>query len=175
MGNFLGSGWFCLLMVAGSIQAQTPSTNDLNPECLGNIICLIVDPLYRRFEVDVIVDDLMPSLATLCGMSVKMDLMGNVMFASVLSCFSRNMVKTFSSVEQLRLQGNHMSEYSVSVANLATLLLYLRVLPWAPSQSTRRRPSPHAAVPPSCCQSRRCSPLRIQTANESCVREAAAG
>ncbi|CAB1342683.1 unnamed protein product, partial [Coregonus sp. 'balchen'] len=96
-------------MIAVGIKAQkTASTNDLNPECLGNIIRLIVDPLLGRFEVDVI-----PGYS--CGMSVKLDPMGaGMMFASVLSCFAPKMDdKTFSLAGQLRLRGNHMSEDSV--------------------------------------------------------------
>uniref|UniRef100_A0A8C8JDZ8 ZP domain-containing protein n=1 Tax=Oncorhynchus tshawytscha TaxID=74940 RepID=A0A8C8JDZ8_ONCTS len=94
---FLSSGLFCLLMAAVGIQAQqTPSINDLNAECLGNVIRLSVAPLFE--EVDAVFNDtqiinLTPGLATQCGFSFKFDPMGNAMlFASLQNCFSQNMV-----------------------------------------------------------------------------------
>uniref|UniRef100_A0A674EN10 Uncharacterized LOC115195758 n=1 Tax=Salmo trutta TaxID=8032 RepID=A0A674EN10_SALTR len=92
-------------MAAVGIQAQqTPSINDLNAECLGNVIRLSVAPLFE--EVDAVFNDtqiinLTPGLATQCGFSFKFDPMGNAMFfASLQNCFSQNMVT-------LR---NHMTE-----------------------------------------------------------------
>uniref|UniRef100_A0A8C8IHU9 ZP domain-containing protein n=1 Tax=Oncorhynchus tshawytscha TaxID=74940 RepID=A0A8C8IHU9_ONCTS len=112
---------FCLLMAAVGIQAQqTPSINDLNAECLGNVIRLSVAPLFE--EVDAVFNDtqiinLTPGLATQCGFSFKFDPMGNAMlFASLQNCFSQNMVTLrtmFSLVMQFRLPGNHMTEDSV--------------------------------------------------------------
>uniref|UniRef100_A0A8C8H676 ZP-domain containing protein Ig-like domain-containing protein n=1 Tax=Oncorhynchus tshawytscha TaxID=74940 RepID=A0A8C8H676_ONCTS len=107
---------FCLLMAAVGIQAQqTPSINDLNAECLGNVIRLSVAPLFE--EVDAVFNDtqiinLTPGLATQCGFSFKFDPMGNAMFfASLQNCFSQNMDdKMFSLVMQFRLPGNHMTE-----------------------------------------------------------------
>lgn len=51
------------------------------------------------------------------------------------------------------------------------------VLPWASplSQSTHRQPSPVASVSPNCSQSRRYSPLSVQTADKLHMRQAAAG
>ncbi|XP_031675085.1 uncharacterized protein LOC116368573 [Oncorhynchus kisutch] len=113
---FLSSGLFCLLMAAVGIQAQqTPSINDLNAECLGNVIRLSVAPLFE--DVDAVFNDtqiinLTPGLATQCGFSFKFDPMGNAMFfASLQNCFSQNMDdKMFSLVMQFRLPGNHMTE-----------------------------------------------------------------
>ncbi|CDQ94946.1 unnamed protein product [Oncorhynchus mykiss] len=113
---FLSSGLFCLLMAAVGIQAQQPhSINDLNAECLGNVIRLSVAPLFE--EVDAVFNDtqiinLTPGLATQCGFSFKFDPMGNAMFfASLQNCFSQNMDdKMFSLVMQFRLPGNHMTE-----------------------------------------------------------------
>uniref|UniRef100_A0A674ELJ3 Uncharacterized LOC115192376 n=1 Tax=Salmo trutta TaxID=8032 RepID=A0A674ELJ3_SALTR len=108
---------FCLLMAAVGIQAQqTPSINDLNAECLGNVIRLSVAPLFE--EVDAVFNDtqiinLTPGLATQCGFSFKFDPMGNAMFfASLQNCFSQNMVtlSTVVLVMQFRLPGNHMTE-----------------------------------------------------------------
>lgn len=58
-----------------------------------------------------------------------------------------------------------------------TLLNEQGMLPRAPSpsQSTHSWPSPRAAVPPSCSQSRRCSPLCTQTTNELHMCKAVAG
>uniref|UniRef100_A0A8C7HXS8 ZP domain-containing protein n=1 Tax=Oncorhynchus kisutch TaxID=8019 RepID=A0A8C7HXS8_ONCKI len=103
-------------MAAVGIQAQqTPSINDLNAECLGNVIRLSVAPLFE--EVDAVFNDtqiinLTPGLATQCGFSFKFDPMGNAMFfASLQNCFSQNMDdKMFSLVMQFRLPGNHMTE-----------------------------------------------------------------
>lgn len=44
-----------------------------------------------------------------------------------------------------------------------------------PIPKPHRRPSPCTTAPPSCSQSRKCSTLRVQTANESRVQKAAAG
>ncbi|XP_055740334.1 uncharacterized protein LOC129824850 isoform X1 [Salvelinus fontinalis] len=115
MVPFLSSG-FCLLLAAVGIQAQQkPSINDLNAECLGNVIRLSVAPLFK--EVDAVFNDtqiinLTPGLATQCGFSFKIDPMGNAMFfASLQNCFSQNMDdQMFSLVMQFRLPGNHMNE-----------------------------------------------------------------
>ncbi|XP_045066206.1 uncharacterized protein LOC121549189 [Coregonus clupeaformis] len=116
---FFASGLFSLLMVAVGIQPhQTSSINDLNAECLGNVIRLSVAPHFEEeFEVDAVFNNtkimhLTPGLATQCGFSFKFDPMGNAMFfASLQNCFSRNMDdKMFSLVIQFRLPGNHLTE-----------------------------------------------------------------
>ncbi|KAK6297183.1 hypothetical protein J4Q44_G00317660 [Coregonus suidteri] len=97
---------------------QTSSINDLNAECLGNVIRLSVAPHFEEeFEVDAVFNNtkiihLTPGLATQCGFSFKFDPMGNAMFfASLQNCFSRNMDdKMFSLVIQFRLPGNHLTE-----------------------------------------------------------------
>ncbi|CDQ89847.1 unnamed protein product [Oncorhynchus mykiss] len=89
---FLSSGLLCLLIATVGIQAQqTPSINDLNAECLGNVIRLSVAHLFE--EVDAVFNDtqiinLTPGLATRCGFSFKFDPMGNAMFF----CFSSKLL-----------------------------------------------------------------------------------
>uniref|UniRef100_A0A6Q2XVN5 ZP domain-containing protein n=1 Tax=Esox lucius TaxID=8010 RepID=A0A6Q2XVN5_ESOLU len=114
MGCFLGSGWFCILMVSVSVKAQQmSSTKDHKPECLGNIVRLHVAAVLGN--VNSIVNDskvieLTPNLAAQCGFRYKFDRMGNAMlFASLLNCLAQSKDdKTLNLATQLRLHGKLM-------------------------------------------------------------------
>ncbi|KAJ7988051.1 hypothetical protein DPEC_G00319630 [Dallia pectoralis] len=113
MGCLFESGWFCILMVSVCVAQQTSSTNYHKPECLGNVVRLLVDSLFA--EVHGVVNDskvieLMPSQAAQCGFRWKVDHMGNgTLFASLLNCLSHSMDdKTLNLATQLRLHGKLM-------------------------------------------------------------------
>ncbi|XP_034384063.1 uncharacterized protein LOC117727742 [Cyclopterus lumpus] len=116
MGGLVGVGLILLISVV-NIEAQKKPSININSKCLGNIMRVDVGPLGGNLlEVSVVYNNsailLTSSLASQCGLSVKMDQLGNAMiFASLQNCFAQNLDdESFTTTLHLRLHGNRVVE-----------------------------------------------------------------
>uniref|UniRef100_A0A8C9X083 Uncharacterized LOC116066419 n=1 Tax=Sander lucioperca TaxID=283035 RepID=A0A8C9X083_SANLU len=90
---------------------------DINSKCLGNVMRVDVGPLGGNLlEVSGVINNsailFTPTLASMCGFSMKIDPLGNAMiYASLQNCFAQNVDdKAFTTKLNLRLHGNRMVE-----------------------------------------------------------------
>uniref|UniRef100_A0A3Q4I1S0 ZP domain-containing protein n=1 Tax=Neolamprologus brichardi TaxID=32507 RepID=A0A3Q4I1S0_NEOBR len=102
-------------------------------QCLGNVMRLNFSHFFFFFFVFLISSDntaipLTPSLASQCGISVKIDLLGNALiYASLQNCFVHNVDdKEFTTALHLRLHGNQLFEDEVY-----QVVKTCRYTPWA--------------------------------------------
>ncbi|XP_056284521.1 uncharacterized protein LOC130202792 [Pseudoliparis swirei] len=117
MGGLAGVGWLILLMAVVNIEAQKKPSINIDSKCLGNLMRVDVGPLGGNLlEVSVVYNNsailLTSSLASQCGLSVKIDQLGNAMiFASLQNCFAQNVDdEAFTTTLNLRLHGNQVVE-----------------------------------------------------------------
>uniref|UniRef100_A0A669B990 Uncharacterized LOC100695742 n=1 Tax=Oreochromis niloticus TaxID=8128 RepID=A0A669B990_ORENI len=120
MGHSLGLGWFILLIAVMNTEAQKRPPLNITAQCLGNVMRVDVGPLGGNLlKITAVMNNtaipLMPSLASQCGISVKIDLLGNALiYASLQNCFAHNVDdKEFTTALHLRLHGNQMLEDEV--------------------------------------------------------------
>ncbi|XP_034383630.1 uncharacterized protein LOC117727433 [Cyclopterus lumpus] len=116
MAGLAGVGLFLLIAVV-NIEAGKKSSININTKCLGNVMRVDVGPLGGKLlDVSVVYNNsailLTSSLASQCGLSVKIDQLGNAMiFASLQNCFAQNVDdKAFTTTLNLRLHGNQVAE-----------------------------------------------------------------
>ncbi|XP_075869688.1 uncharacterized protein LOC142879981 [Nelusetta ayraudi] len=116
MSQVLGIGWFFLLAVLASTDAQKKLSKTVNSQCLGNILRVDVAPLRGKLlEVVAVVDNssipLTPSVASQCGFSVDVQWPESaVIYASLLNCFARSADdKAFTTTLRVRLLGNEVA------------------------------------------------------------------
>ncbi|XP_039874176.1 uncharacterized protein LOC120725377 isoform X2 [Simochromis diagramma] len=133
MGHSLGLGWFILLVVVMNTQAQKRPPLNITAQCLGNVMRVDVGPLGGNLmKITAVMNNtaipLTPSLASQCGISVKIDLLGNALiYASLQNCFAHNVDdKEFTTALHLRLHGNQLFEDEVY-----QVVKTCRYTPWA--------------------------------------------
>lgn len=94
-------------------------TAGLKPQCLGNVVRLIIDKSFTiggHLEVDAIngshYHPITPSMAPMCGYRMVSDPWGNTkLFASVLSCYTQNQDdEVFDMKVRLKINGDHKSD-----------------------------------------------------------------
>ncbi|XP_030577378.1 uncharacterized protein LOC115774309 [Archocentrus centrarchus] len=133
MGCLLGLGWFILFIAVISTEAHKRPPLNITSKCLENVMRVDVGPLGGNLlKITAVMNNsaipLTPSLASQCGISVKIDLLGNALiYASLQNCFAHNVDdKEFTTMLLLQLHGNQLFEDEVY-----QVVKTCRYSPWA--------------------------------------------